>query len=50
MSAAPLVIEPATVGAGGTDASSRPAISVRDVHKVYGPRGSHVDWIAELGC
>jgi NitT/TauT family transport system ATP-binding protein len=48
MSAAPSVIESASVGAGRTDASARPAISVRDVHKVYGPRGNHVLALSDI--
>jgi NitT/TauT family transport system ATP-binding protein len=48
MSAARPVIEPIAVGAGRTDASARPAVSVRDVHKVYGPRGNHVLALSDI--
>jgi NitT/TauT family transport system ATP-binding protein len=48
MSTAPPTVEPITVGTGRTDSSSRPAVSVRDVHKVYGPRGNHVLALSDI--
>jgi NitT/TauT family transport system ATP-binding protein len=32
----------------GADAAARPAIEVRDVHKVYGPAGNHVLALADI--
>jgi NitT/TauT family transport system ATP-binding protein len=48
MSAAPAVTEATTVGAERTVGSAHPAVSVRDVHKVYGPRGNHVLALSDI--
>lgn len=48
MSAAPTAIESRAASSRGTDPSTPPAISVREVHKVYGPAGNHVLALADI--
>ena len=48
MSAALPVAEAATAEAHRTDGLAPPAVSVRDVHKVYGPRGNHVLALSDI--